>query len=127
MNKRFAAAINCIDGRVQVPVLDWIKKTKAVDYVDMITEPGPDKILSEKKNDFPLRSIRNRVEVSIGKHETKSVFLVGHHACAGNPVDETKHREQILNGVKTITSWDLGVDVVGLWVDRDWRVKLVGI
>ena len=26
MNKKFVTAINCIDGRVQIPVIEWLKK-----------------------------------------------------------------------------------------------------
>ena len=43
----FATAINCMDGRTQEPIISWAKKAFEVDYVDAITEPGPDKILAE--------------------------------------------------------------------------------
>jgi S-methylmethionine-dependent homocysteine/selenocysteine methylase len=46
-HKKFGTAINCMDGRTQLPVLDWVKKNYDVDYVDMITEAGADKILAE--------------------------------------------------------------------------------
>ncbi len=45
----FAVAINCMDGRIQIPVIDYVKKRFHVRYVDMITEPGPVRILSEKR------------------------------------------------------------------------------
>ena len=32
----FATAINCMDGRVQIPVIEYLKKEFKVDYVDMI-------------------------------------------------------------------------------------------
>ena len=37
---KFGTAINCIDGRTQQPVIDYIKQNYAVDMVDMITFPG---------------------------------------------------------------------------------------
>lgn len=43
---KFGTAINCIDGRVQLPVIKWLKENYYLDFVDMITEPGPDKVLS---------------------------------------------------------------------------------
>ena len=49
MNKKFATAINCMDGRAQEPVIEYMKKSYGVDYVDMITEPGPNRILAENK------------------------------------------------------------------------------
>ena len=39
----FGTAINCIDGRVQEPVAEWVKKNF---NVDNITLEGPDRILS---------------------------------------------------------------------------------
>ncbi len=47
MKKRFGTVLNCIDGRVQIPVTNWLKENFDVDYVDLITEPGIDKVLSE--------------------------------------------------------------------------------
>ena len=38
---KFGTAINCIDGRTQQPVIDYIKQNYAVDIVDMITFPVP--------------------------------------------------------------------------------------
>ena len=43
---KFATAINCIDGRTQRPVSEWIRIQFAIDYVDTITHPGPEKALS---------------------------------------------------------------------------------
>ena len=28
--------------------------------------------------------------------------------------------------IKVVASWDLGVRIVGLWVDEDWQVEIVG-
>ena len=47
INKKFATAITCMDGRIQIPVIEYIKSNYGVDYVDVITEPGPNKILSD--------------------------------------------------------------------------------
>lgn len=43
-SKIFATTINCMNGRVQIPVIDYMKSKYGVDYVDMVTEPGPNKI-----------------------------------------------------------------------------------
>ncbi len=119
---KFATAINCIDGRVQIPVIEWLKKEYGVNYVDMITEPGADKVLSENKNGFTLREIKRKVEISISKHASKLVAIVGHHNCAGNPVEKETHLKQISSAIETIKMWYLGVDIIGLWVDENWKV-----
>ena len=42
---KFATAVNCMEGRTQLPVIAYLKKKFEVDYVDMVTEAGPVKIL----------------------------------------------------------------------------------
>ena len=125
MEYKFATAINCIDGRTQKPVIDFIRKKFSVDYVDMITEPGPDKILSENKKSGITESIKRRVEVSIEKHKSKATVVIGHHDCAGNPVNGKTHRMQIKKAVQNVGSWNSEVPVFGLWLDRDWKATLI--
>lgn len=122
MSQSFAAAINCIDGRVQIPVINYIKKNYGVDFVDVITEPGPNKVLAEKSDLGKVGFIKERVQVSVLKHASKVVAVVGHYDCAGNPVDKKTHIEQIKQAVKTVESWKLAVQVIGLWVDKNFVV-----
>lgn len=119
---KFATAINCMDGRTQLPVNDWMKKEYHVDYVDTITEPGPIRILADNRD---VESIKKRVLISVNKHGSKNVAIVGHHDCAGNPVDKATQLSHIEGAVKTVRSWGLGVNIVGLWVDERWLVNKV--
>ena len=41
----FATAINCMDGRIQMSVNEFIRKEYGVNYVDTITLAGPCKVL----------------------------------------------------------------------------------
>ena len=43
--KSFATSLSCMDGRVQLPMIDLIKKKYSVDFVDTITAPGIDKVI----------------------------------------------------------------------------------
>ena len=119
---RFATAINCMDGRIQIPVIEWLKRQCDVDYVDMITEPGPERLLSEGKDKVAIESIQKRLEISVTRHNSKLVAIMGHHDCAGNPVDRETKLEQIFTAVKTVESWNFNVRVIGLWVDENWEV-----
>lgn len=118
----FATAINCMDGRTQEPIISWAKKTFEVDYVDAITEPGPDKILAEG-SDTLVESIKNRVMISVNKHGSQNVIVVSHHDCAGNPVSKKEHLEQLKKSVDVISSWELGVKIIGVWIGKDWKVN----
>ena len=52
--KIFATAINCMDGRVQTPVIEYLQHQYGADYGDMVTEPGSNKILAESINFFMI-------------------------------------------------------------------------
>lgn len=121
----FATAINCIDGRIQVPVIDWIKMKYAVHYVDMITEAGPNKILVEDRDKTVIASIKKRVEISVTRHESKLIAIVGHHDCAGNPSEKETQLKQIRSAINKVKSWNFEVQLIGLWVDHNFEVSQV--
>ena len=121
----FATAINCMDGRVQHPVAEFLKKKYKVDYVDTITEPGPDGILAANQDKAAIESIKRRVGISTGRHGSKHIAIVGHHDCAGNPVDKETHLAHIRSAIKTVKSWGVKEEVIGLWVDDKWKVSEV--
>ncbi len=119
---KFATAVNCIDGRVQLPVIEWLKKNYRVDYVDMITEAGPVKLIPEK-NQVAIDSIRKRIDISVSVHHSTLVAIVAHHDCAGNPVEKKKQHEQVRESMDIIKKWNYNVQIVGLWVDENWKVS----
>jgi carbonic anhydrase len=120
----FATVINCIDGRVQSPVSEWIKQNLGIDYVDMVTEPGPDWVLTQETPDA-IRPLLRRVMVSIQAHRSRLIAIVGHHNCAANPVSHEKHLEQLHRCVRVIASWGLSVRILGLWVNEAWQVEVI--
>ena len=117
---KFATSVTCMDGRIQIPLAKWIKENHSVDYVDTITEPGVDKKVAESTD---LESIKAKVAISINAHKSGLIVVSGHHDCAGNPVSEKEHISHIKKGVEVISSWNLGVKVIGVWVDGSWNVK----
>lgn len=117
-NKGFATAINCMDGRVQIPVIEWLKKQYGVDYVDMITEPGPERLLAEDKDQRSTESIRKRLEISVTRHNSNLVAIVGHQDCAGNPADKETQLKQISSAIGVVESWNFKVQIIGLWVGQ---------
>jgi hypothetical protein len=124
MIKKFGTALNCIDGRAQVPVLEWMKLHFSLDYLDVITEPGMDKILSERRLMQQSR-IRDKVIISINAHHSNIIAIIGHYDCAANQVSCVEHIRDIVTSVNTIRSWGLPIMVVGLWVDELFKVNMV--
>ena len=120
----FGTVINCMDGRVQEPVVVWLKERYQLDYVDVVTEPGPERLLSCGDVEAEA-SLRYKVEISLRAHGSGVIALAGHHDCAGNPVSPADRCEQIRKGVQTIRRWDLPASVIGLQLDDKWRVQEV--
>jgi len=122
---KFATAINCMDGRVQLPVINWLRENLPVDYVDMITEPGPDKILAEGPA-AAQDSIKARVLISVNKHGSNTVLVVAHDDCAGNPVSRAQHEMHVRQSVIRIRSWNLPISrIFGAWIGEDWKVEII--
>jgi len=74
-----------MDGRVQLPVIGFLKKYFSVHYVDVVSEPGPNLILAEQSDSKTVKSILYRVDISVQKHRSKGIAITGHYDCAGNP------------------------------------------
>jgi len=121
---RFATAINCMDGRTQIPVIEWMRKRHSVSYVDMITEPGADAVLARNDDAQTIESIKRKVRITIEKHGSGIILVVGHYDCAGNPVDMHTHLAQIRSAVERIASWGFNAQVFGIWIGEYWNVDL---
>lgn len=120
----FATGIACIDGRVQLPIINWLRAFAGVDYVDMVTEPGPDAALNQASAEL-LSHLRQSVEISVRAHGSRVVAVAGHHDCAAYSVSREQHLAGIQAAARVIASWGLPVRVVGLWVNDRWEVEVV--
>ena len=122
---KFGTAINCMDGRAQLPVTNWMKGKYALDFIDMITEPGPDKMLAQG-SPGQVESIKSRVLISVNAHGSETILIAAHHDCAGNPVSKEEHLGQVKQCVKILKSWKLPVkNIVGIWINDNWTVEIV--
>ena len=119
---KFCTSVSCIDGRVQIPVISWLKENHGIDYVDTITEPGMDKSFS---NSSKMEEIKSKVLISVNAHGSQLILVSGHHDCAGNPVSKSEHIQHIKNTMKTILSWNLPVNVLGAWINEKWEIETV--
>ena len=119
--KTFACAINCMDGRVQDAVKNYMQKNYGVDYVDMATEPGPNKILAENTNTVIIENIKKRVDISVNYHGSKVVAIIGHFGCAGNPTEKKEQIEHLKKAKEIGEAFGFPVEIILLWVDGDWQ------
>lgn len=120
---QFCTVINCMDGRVQVPVIQYLQKRFNAEYVDSITEPGPNLILSEQADAPLIQSILARLKISIENHGSVGLAIVGHHGCAGNPAPEDEQIQHIKNSISFLGELSDEIEVIGLWVNEDWLIS----
>jgi carbonic anhydrase len=119
----FCTVINCMDGRTQLPVNEYLRGQLNVDYVDTITEAGPVLILAEQQGSQEAKSILERANISVNKHGSKTIAIVAHYDCTGNPADKDKQLSQLKNATQWLSEKYPDVKILGLWVDSDWAVS----
>ncbi len=118
----FTCVVTCMDGRIQHPVMEWIKEKTGIPYPDTITEPGPVRAFFEN-DEKVLRSIYKRVDISLYKHGAGDIFVVAHHDCAGNPVPKTEQLQHLKKSIETLRQKYPEAKVSGLWVNENWEVE----
>ena len=125
MSFKFGTAINCIDGRTQEPVIDFMKHKYGIDGADMVTFPGVDGIISSSGISDTIALIRKAVSISIEKHGSRIIAVVGHFDCAGNPGNREHHYAHIGKAVQQVSSWNFKVEIVGLYVNDKRQIEEV--
>jgi hypothetical protein len=120
----FATTINCIDGRAQRPVSEWIRVHHTIDFVDTVTYPGPEKALTQGLQAV-IDMIRQNVGISVTAHGSGIIAVAAHHDCAGNPVSDDEHKAQVRAACQIIAQWGYPVRVIGLWVNDWWQIEVV--
>jgi hypothetical protein len=114
-----------MDGRVQLPVIRYLQKRFNAEYVDSITEAGPNLILSKQKSSVSIQSILERLRISIEHHNSVGVAVVGHHGCAGNPAPQDDQILHIQKVIHFLRQQHEKIVIIGLWVDKNWEVHEV--
>ena len=120
---KFCTVINCMDGRVQLPVINYLKERFNAEYVDSITAAGPNKLLSESKNSEGLETILKHLEISIEKHHSEGIAITGHYDCAGNPAEKEEQIRHIKQSIKFLLDLYPDNSIIGLWIDSSWQVQ----
>jgi len=119
----FCTAINCMDGRVQLPVITYLQNRFSATYVDVITEPGPNHLLANQADPKLVESIFNRVKISVDNHHSGGIAIVGHHDCAGNPASKEEQLVQTEKAAGMLREKYPDIEIIGLWVDENWEVS----
>jgi len=119
---KFCTVISCIDGRIQLPVFKYLQERFNAEFVDTITEAGPNRILAEKTNQTQIQSIFNRLEISVRNHDSVGIAVAGHHDCAGNPASREDQFHHLQEAAQLVKKMHKEIEVIILWVNENWEV-----
>lgn len=120
---KFCTAVTCMDGRIQLPVIKFLQNRFDAVYVDMITEAGPNLVLSRQEESVLVEAIMERIEISVEVHKSVSLAVVGHHDCAKNPTSEETQFKHTQDSINFIREKYNQLEIIGLWVDENWKVN----
>ena len=126
MKNEFVTAINCMDGRVQVPVNRYLKTKYDARFVDIISEAGPISYILDLDNDI-LKNMYKKVNISIKIHKSNVLALCAHTDCAGVALGMTDAAQ--INTIKTavirMRKEFKDIEIIGLFVNNEWEVEEV--
>jgi len=120
VGETFFTTVGCMDGRAQGVVAEFGRRKFGARYPDTITEAG---LVGKLSQDLPdqifLDSIKNKLDISLEKHHSLGIVVHGHQECAGNPVDDERHKDDIRKSVQAIRSLiNSSVPIVGVFAKR---------
>jgi len=122
---KFCTVINCLDGRIQLPIISYLQKRFHTEYVDSITEAGPNLILSELKSKDLVQSILKKVKISIDHHNSVGIAIVGHHDCVGNPTSKDHQMVHLKKAMQYLQKQYGYAEIIGLWIDENMDIHEV--
>lgn len=123
----FFTVVGCMDGRVQDVMAEYGRQKFDAKFTDTITEAGIVGLISNPPVGGPdpefVKNLKSKLLVSIEKHQSRGILVDGHAECAGNPVDDERHKDDIRKSVEFICSLvENKVPVVGVFVQREGEV-----
>ena len=124
---KFCTVVSCMDGRIQLSVNTYLREHFGVDYVDTVTEAGPNGILARQDSTTVCDAIFSRIDISVHQHGSAGIAVVGHHDCAGNPGERDHQDADTRAAVALIRDHYAPLPVIGLWVNDAWEVSLLAV
>lgn len=132
IDETFFTRVGCMDGRVQIPLRIYGQEKFGAEYPDTITEAGAVRILAHDPPPKFLIALKKKLDISIDKHHSKGILVHGHAECAGNPVEDEIHKDDVRKSVGIIKQLlTFSIPVVGVFVKRSaqnadaWEVEEV--
>ena len=128
-NETFFTVVGCMDGRVQKAISEFGRTKFGAEYPETITEAGIAGIIANNPDPKFVENLKTKLLVSIEKHHSKGIVVDGHQECAGNPVDDERHKEDIRRSIEFIRNLiENKIPIIGVFVvrnDESWQAEEV--
>lgn len=121
-NTDHGTVVNCMDGTIQLPVIEFAKRLWKVGWVDMITDAAPEKILFEAKEKETILRIHQNIKTSLREQKTKHLAIVSHSGCDTNKAPNDKKVEMLHCVVGDLKKIYQDTNVIGIWIDEEGRI-----
>lgn len=119
----FATVLNCMDGRVQRKVNDYLKTTFGARYIDTVTAPGMVKNIASPTD--RTEEIFSDSRISTEKHGSTQIAIAAHADCAGNPVPDATQKQQLSEAMTRLHEAFPEAEIVALWLDSNQIVERI--
>lgn len=115
----FGVALTCIDGRISEMVQQQLRCEWGVDFVDLVTLPGPEALVPELAE---RHAVWDALRISVHEHGSTRAAVVAHTDCAANVVELDTRREQVREAVLEVREVLPRADVSGWLLDTTTSV-----
>ena len=130
---KIGVALMCADWRLHHPRVDMYKRIcreLGVDGLDVNAVPGPDGLLNPER-EREWESVVGWIKLLAHAHRAVKIAVVAHQRCAGHPVNDDQHEQDVLETaiqLKARTGFEGPVLalVATYQSDKNWRLKEIG-
>jgi hypothetical protein len=112
-----------MDGRIQLPVIEYLQDRFKAAYIDNITSAGPVGVISTSPDSEDVRSMIRMIDISISVHGSERLAIVAHHDCAGNPIPDDDQKQQLEICLEMLSERFPTKEIIALWLDESFQIK----
>jgi hypothetical protein len=133
-HKKLAVALMCADWRLHQKSVELnarIARHLKVDGADVIAVPGPDGLpATGRETEWDVAAAQ--IKLLIGAHSPEALAVVAHQRCAGHPVSDDQHDQDVAvtaRALKEKTGFEGSVfALVAVYrSDTNWELKQVAV
>jgi len=121
----YGTVINCIDGDAQLPALRFFNNAWKTDWVDLITEAAPEKLLSEGTDTTAIGHLFRNILESLDGQSEKRLAIVSHATCSCCVASKDAKLEMLRKSGRYLVKQFPDVKVAGIWLDRNGRPGII--